>query len=275
MRVVFFSPNYPTEMIHFTRGLKEVGAEIYGVAETPKDALPQSVKHALSGYLQVPRVMDEDDVMDRVSAWMKGKNVDRVLANWEPLTILAARLRVRWGLPGMSVDTVTAFRDKVLMKERVEKAGLRVPKSKRAKTESEIREAAEEIGYPICVKPIAGAGSADTHKVRDSKELSAIFPLIRHVQECSVEEFIEGEEFTFDTVSVDGVPGYENIAQYLPKPIEMRAQQWISPVIITVRDMYQPKLQPGVVLGRNVLKALNMGDGHPARGECASRDWRR
>jgi hypothetical protein len=242
-------------MVQFTRGLAEVGAEVYGVADTPKDALPPLVKKCLAGYLQVPRIMDEDDVMERVSTWLRGKPMDRVLANWEPLTILAARLRERWAMPGMSVDTVRAFRDKQLMKERVKAAGLRVPKSLRVRTESEIRAAAEEIGYPLILKPIAGAGSADTHKVRDASELEVVMQKMRHVQEASC------EEFTYDTVSVDGVPGYENIAQYLPKPIEMRSQQWISPVIITVKDMYQPRLQPGVTLGRNVLKALKMGDG--------------
>ena len=262
MRVVFFAPTYPVEMVQFTRGLAEVGAEVYGVADAPKESLPKVLRDSMHGYLQVPRIMDEDDVMNRVSTWLKGKSIDRVLANWEPLTIMAARLRERWGLPGMSVDTVTAFRDKQIMKERVKAAGLRVPRSMRVRTEAEIRAAAEEIGYPLCLKPIAGAGSADTHKVRDAQELSAVIKLMRHVEEASCEEFIEGEEFTFDTLSVRGVPVYENIAQYLPKPIEMRSQEWISPVIITVKDMYQPRLQPGVTLGRNVLKALNMGEGY-------------
>jgi biotin carboxylase len=262
MRVVFFAPTYPVEMVQFTRGLAEVGAEVYGVADAPKESLPKGLRDSMHGYLQVPRIMDEDDVMNRVSTWLKGKSIDRVLANWEPLTIMAARLRERWGLPGMSVDTVTAFRDKQIMKERVKAAGLRVPRSMRVRTEAEIRAAAEEIGYPLCLKPIAGAGSADTHKVRDAAELSAVIKLMRHVEEASCEEFIEGEEFTFDTLSVRGVPVYENIAQYLPKPIEMRSQEWISPVIITVKDMYQPRLQPGVTLGRNVLKALNMGEGY-------------
>ena len=35
MRVVFLSPAYPPEMIEYTRGLVEVGAEVYGVGDTP------------------------------------------------------------------------------------------------------------------------------------------------------------------------------------------------------------------------------------------------
>ncbi len=261
MRVVFLSPIYPPEMIEYTRGLAEVGATVYGVGDTPKEALPARVKPYLHDYLQVPRIMDEDDVMDRVTEWLRGKTIDRVLSNWEPLVILAARLRERWGMPGMSVDAVRGFRDKKLMKDRVEAAGLRVPRSRRVRTESETRAAAEEIGYPLVLKPISGAGSADTHRVNDAKELELVLPKMRGVAEASCEEYIAGEEFTFDTVSIGGKPAYENVAQYLPKPLEMRTLEWVSPVIITVRDMAQAKLAGGIALGRKVLGALGMGDG--------------
>jgi biotin carboxylase len=261
MRVVFLAPIYPPEMIEYTRGLAEVGAKVFGVGDTPREALPARVKPYLHDYLQVPRIMAEDDVMDRVTAWLRGKSIDRVLANWEPLVILAARLRERWGMPGMSVDAVTGFRDKQLMKERVAAAGLRVPRSRRVRTESETRAAAEEFGYPLIVKPIAGAGSADTYKAESKAELDEILVKMRGVGEASCEEYIDGEEYTFDTVCIGGKPAYENVAQYLPKPIEMRSLEWVSPVIITVRDMKQAKIQGGITLGRKVLSALGMGDG--------------
>ncbi len=79
--------------------------------------------------------------------------------------------------------------------------------------------------------------------------------------EASCEEYVEGEEFTFDTVSIDGKPAFENVAAYLPKPLEARSQEWVSPVIITVRDMDQRRLAAGIELGRKVLTALRMGDG--------------
>ena len=261
MRVLFLAPVYPPEMIEYTRGLAEVGAEVYGVGDTPREALPARVRPYLHDYLQVPRIMDEEDVIERVNAWVRGKSMDRVLSNWEPLVILAARIRDRWKMPGMSEDTVRGFRDKQLMKERVAAAGLRVPRSRRVRTDTEIRAAAEEFGYPLIVKPIAGAGSADTYKAESVAELDVIIQKMKGIPEASCEEYVAGEEFTFDTVCIDGKPAYENVAAYLPKPLEMRSLEWVSPVIITVRDMYQPKLQGGVTLGRKVLSALGMGDG--------------
>ena len=261
MRVVFLAPLYPPEMMQYTRGLAEVGAEVYGVADSPREAIPRQVRPHLTDYLQVPRIMDEDDVLERVTAWIAGKGIDRIVTNWEPLVVLAARLRERHGMPGMSVDVAKGFRDKQLMKERVRAAGLRVPKSRRTRSDDAIREAAEEIGYPMVVKPIDGAGSANTYKVSSRAELEQTLPKMRGVPEIICEEYIDGEEFTFDTVCIGGKPAFENVAAYLPKPLEMRTIQWISPVIITVKEMYQPKLRPGVELGRKVLSALGMDDG--------------
>lgn len=261
MRVVFLSPVYPPEMQQYTRGLAEVGASVFGIGDTPRAHLPRDLRDHLEDYLEVPRIMDEDDVLQRASNWLRGRSVDRVVTNWEPLVLLAARMRERWRVPGMSVDAVRGFRDKQLMKERVAAAGLRVPRSLRARSSGAARHAAEKIGYPLIIKPIAGAGSANTYACRDAAQLEVALAASRHVAEVSVEEYIEGEEHTYDTLCVQGKPVYENVAQYLPKPIEARSEEWISPAIITLRDLSAPKIQKGIELGRGVLAALGMLDG--------------
>jgi len=234
---------------------------VLGVGDTPVAGLPAQVKRYLADYLQVPRILDEDDVVALVTAWLRGREVDRVLANWEVVVLTAARLRERFGVPGMTVDAVRGFRDKQLMKERVAAAGLRVPRAERVRTIADARAAAERIGYPLILKPIAGAGSADTYKVESAAELERVLASMLHVGEASCEEFIDGEEFTFDTVCIAGEPAFINVAQYLPKPLIARTNEWISPVIVTVRDLEQDKLARGIELGRHVLAALGMGDG--------------
>jgi hypothetical protein len=261
MRAVFLSPAYPAEMSQFVRGLAEVGVTVYGVGDTPRDSLPAQVRPYLADYLTVPRMLDEHDVVNRVSDWLRGRAVDRVLTNWEPCVLLAARLRERWGMPGMSVDTVMAFRDKELMKTRLRAAGLRVPKSRRVHTANEVREVAEEIGYPLILKPIGGAGCADTYKVSTAAELEQTLPAIGKLSEASCEEYIDGEELTFDTVCLRGKPVIENVTMYLPKPLEASQQEWVSPMAISIRDLAQPRLAGGIALGRAALDVLGMGDG--------------
>lgn len=261
MDVVFLNPAFPAEMPDFVRGLAEVGARVWGVGDRPAEALPDKARAALTGYLQVPRLLDENDVVHRVVAWLDGRVPDVIEATWEPLVLTAAHLRDVLGVRGMSRDTVLGFRDKQLMKERVAAAGLRVPYSARVSTVDEAREAAERVGYPLIVKPIAGAGSADTFRCDTPEELEAVLTATGHVPVVSVEEFIDGEEFTYDTVCIEGRPAFENVAQYLPRPLVARTNEWISPIIHTFRDLSDRRLAGGVALGRAVLGALGMGSG--------------
>jgi biotin carboxylase len=258
MRVVFLSPRYPPEMRQFTRGLAEVGAEVLGVGDGSPDP---ELRRYLADYLEVPSIMDEDDVIARVHGWLRGRSIDRVLANWEPLVIIAARLRERFGLPGMSVDAVRGFRDKQLMKDRVAAAGLRVPRAQRVRSVADVWSAVEVTGFPAIIKPISGAGSADTYRVESTKDMARVLPHMQHVAEAICEEFIEGEEYTYDTASIDGRPAYESVTRYYPNALEMRSHEWISPIMLSVRDLDQPHIRTGIELGRNVLRTLGMGDG--------------
>jgi len=116
-------------------------------------------------------------------------------------------------------------------------------------------------GFPAIIKPISGAGSADTYKVQSAGDMAKVLPSMQHVAEAICEEFIEGEEYTYDTASIDGVPAYESVTWYVPSALEMRSNEWISPIMLSVRDLDQPHIQRGIELGRDVLRALGMGDG--------------
>jgi biotin carboxylase len=261
MNVIFLSPAYPLEMQDYVRGLAEVGANVIGVGEGPASMLPSKIKRYCSEYIQVSKLFDETSLIEQVCRWSKGKSIDRVESLWEPLTLPAAKIRKQLGIPGMSPQTVLGFRDKSIMKDRIKAAGLRVPHAFRCRTEKQICASVEKLGFPVIIKPIAGAGSADTYRVDDSASLERTIKMIGHVKEVSVEEFIDGREFTYDTVCVNGLPKYENVAEYLPRPLIARSNEWISPIIITLKDLNSNHIQQGISLGRGVLKALNMGDG--------------
>lgn len=270
-RVLFLSPAFPAEMPYFARGLARVGAEVIGLGEAPVPALPEVTRHALADYLQVHRLFDEASVIAEVKRYASRVRIDRVECLWEPGMLLAARLREALGLPGMSVEETIPFRDKEAMKQKLDVAGIRTPRHRRVSTgelggeiaerDAAIRAAVEEIGFPVCIKPIAGAGSADTYRVDDEEALERVLVLTRHVSETSVEEFIEGEEHTFDTICADGRVLYHNVAWYRPPPIIARSEEWISPQTISLRDPDAEGLAPGIAMGRAVLEALGFRTG--------------
>jgi formate-dependent phosphoribosylglycinamide formyltransferase (GAR transformylase) len=261
MRVLMLAPAFPAEMPFFARGLASVGAEVVGLGEQPVETLSAMARQALTDYVEVSSLFDEDGVVAEVRRYTATRPIERVETLWEPLVLLAARLRQELALPGVTVEQAVRFRDKEEMKRVLDAAGLRVPKHSRESTAQGCLEAAERIGYPLIVKPIAGAGSADTYRLSSRAELEAVLPALGHVPTLSVEEYIEGEEYTFDTICAGGRILYYNISWYRPKPLIGRTVEWISPQTVTLRNPDAEGLAAGRRLGVEVLKALGYRDG--------------
>lgn len=261
MYVLMISPGYPQEIPYFTRALAQAGARVLGVSDQPESALPSEAGRHLAAYLQVPSLQDEDAVVEAVRHWASPVRVDKVECLWEPGMLLAARLREALGVEGMTVEETLPFRDKDRMKQVLSAAGVRTPRHARATSAEECREAASRIGFPLILKPIAGAGSADTYRVDDAAQLEETLPRLAHLPEVNVEEFIEGEEFTFDTVCVGGEVAYYSITRYRPHPLIARTNEWVSPQIVMLRDVDAGEYAAGREMGRAVLRALNFQTG--------------
>jgi ATP-grasp domain len=260
VNVVMISPGYPTEMAYFTRALAAAGATVIGLGDQPPPALPEPARDALAHYEHVT-LTDEGGVLAALHGLSQHVSIDQVECLWEPYMVLAARIREVFGLPGLTVEQTLPFRDKERMKQKIDAAGIRTPWHASATTVAGVWEAAERVGYPLIVKPIAGAGSADTYRVDSAQELADVLPSLRHVAEVSVEEFIDGEEFTYDTVCANGAILFENIMWYRPRPLQMRMHEWISPVSIVLRELGVPDLQGGRQMGGEVLPALGFRTG--------------
>ena len=261
MNVLILSPGYPADMPEFTRGLAECGARVYGVGDQPAAALPELVRRSLSEYVQVRSLWDSAQVTAELQSRLKGHQLDRVECLWEPGIMLAAELRRQFGVDGLGIDQARRFRDKEAMKLALDAAGIRTPRHVAASSVAACWEAAEDLGFPIILKPIAGAGSADTYRVDSADQLRAVLPRLRHVPMVSVEEFIDGEEYTFDTITIDGEIAYYNIAWYRPRPLIARSNEWISPQVIALRNVDDPELAGGIEMGFDVIKALEFGTG--------------
>jgi formate-dependent phosphoribosylglycinamide formyltransferase (GAR transformylase) len=259
--VLMISPGYPAEMAQFTRGLAQVGARVVGLGDQPVSALPAVARDALTHHLHVRSLTDGRGAFEAVASVLDHVRFQRVECLWEPYMGLAAELREALGVPGLTAEQTERFRDKELMKQQLDQAGIRTPWHQVATTADGVRTIAERIGYPLIVKPIAGYGSADTYRVDDEGQLEHALPRLRAVPVVSVEEFVDGEEFTYDTICAEGRVLFENIGWYRPRPLVMRQNEWISPVYVALRDLDAPDLRRGREMGRAVLDALGFRDG--------------
>jgi len=258
--IVMLSPGFPLEMAYFTRALTGVGATVIGVGDQPPHAVPAEAREALAHYEHVS-LADEGAVMAALHGLSRHVRIDQVECLWEPYMMLAAHIRASFGLPGMTAEQTLPFRDKERMKQVLDVAGIRTPRHASTSTVAGAWGGAERPGPPPFAHPTPGAGSADTYRVDSAEELDTVLAMVRHVAEVSVEEFVEAEEFTHDTVCAGGEILFENVCWYRPRPLQARSHEWVSPMTVALRDLDDERLQAGRAMGRGVLAALGFKAG--------------
>jgi carbamoylphosphate synthase large subunit len=262
VNIVFVEPAFPSNQREFVRALAEVGATVIGVGERTADALDDQLKSWMTHYHQVPSVIDVDAMTDTVR-WIQDKVwVDRLEATIEAHTLAAAQVRANCTIPGTSVRTAWLCRDKPSMKEALRAVGVPTAASTAADTAAEVQAFADAVGYPLILKPRAGAGAQDTVRVDNPAELDAALARFgeQSVASIAVEEFVEGHEGFYDTVSVDGTASIDFVSHYYPNVLEAMRTRWISPQFVSTNRVDSvAEYQQLRELGARVNEALGIG----------------
>jgi formate-dependent phosphoribosylglycinamide formyltransferase (GAR transformylase) len=262
VNVVFLEPAFPPTQRHFVRALAEVGATVIGIGERHQDALDEQLKSWIAHYHQVPTVVDVGVMTDTVR-WIQDKIwVDRLEATIEAHTLAAAQVRENCTIPGTSVQTAWLCRDKPSMKEALRAAGVPTPASTAAQTAAEVLAFGDAVGYPLILKPRTGAGALDTARVDNRAELDAALGHFggQGVESIAVEEFVEGHEGFYDTLSIDGHAALDFVSHYFPNVLEAMRTRWISPQFISTNRVDSvPDYAQLRELGARVIGALGIG----------------
>lgn len=259
--ILVIQPGFPMEVPYYVRGLARTGARVLGVGDQAVEALPAVAREALTAYLRLDDLWNTEALIGALRRWDVPVRLDRVECLWEAAMETAAVVREAFGLPGLDVEHTAWFRDKYRMRQRLEQAGIRNLRFGKARTKNELIATAERVGYPLIVKPIAGAGSSDTYRLDSPAELARVLPALSAVAEVVVEEFVVGTEFTFDTLCADGRILFHNVLRYTPTMLESRSAEWISPQNMVLRDLDRPEYRQAYRLGEQVLQALEFRTG--------------
>jgi carbamoylphosphate synthase large subunit len=235
MNVVFVEPFFPANQRQFARALAEAGATVIGVGESPPDALDDQLKGWLHHYEQAPSVTDVGAMTEIVRRAQGQLWVDRIEATVEAHTLPTAQVREACGIPGTSVRTAWLCRDKPSMKQALREAGVPTAASAAAASAAEARAFADRAGFPLVLKPRSGAGAADTMRADNAAELEHALGVFgdHGADSIAVEEFIEGHEGFYDTITVDGRVALDFASHYFPNVLEAMRTRWISPQFIS------------------------------------------
>jgi hypothetical protein len=220
------------------------GVQLGLVTSEPADRLPPGLRGALAAHWHVDDALDAEQIAGAVQELgARLGRVERILAILEQLQVPVAQVRERLGIDGMDEATAHNFRDKAQMKAVMGAAGVPCARHRLADSPQAAVGFAEEVGFPLVVKPPAGAGAKSTFRLDNVADLRVWLdsapPSPSRV--ALLEEFLTGDEGSYDSVMVDGQIVWHSISHYLPTPLEVLRNPWIQWMVLMPGEIDGPE----------------------------------
>ena len=263
--VIFAAPFFMDATLRFISGAAKLpGINLSLVSQDPAEKLPPEISVRLAGHWRVDDALDPQQLVDaaRNLEARLGK-AERFIAALEQLQVPLAIAREVLGIEGLSVDAAQNFRDKARMKDVLRDAG--VPCARHALVGD--REAAfafaADVGFPLVVKPPAGAGGKSTWRLDHAGDLEQLLERQPPDPErpALYEEFVHGTEFSYDSVMLGGQLIWHSISRYMPSPLEVLENDWIQWCVMLPRDISGPEFDPIRAAGEAGVRALGLETG--------------
>ena len=256
-------------LLDTTMQFVEAAARLPGVSMAlitcePADRVPPRLRELLAGHWRIDDPLDAGQIAGAVQG-LSGQlgPVQRLLAVLEQLQVPLAQVREHLGVPGMDVVTARNFRDKAQMKTVLRAAGVPCARHRLAGSAADAQSFAAEVGFPLVVKPPAGAGAKSTFRLDDRGDLTAWLDTIPPSPDrpALIEEFLTGEEGSYDSVMVDGQVVWDSVSDYLPAPLEVLRHPWMQWVVRLPRDISGPEYKGIREVAPTALTALGLRNG--------------
>jgi biotin carboxylase len=265
-RVVFVAPYTLDTTLRFSRAAAELSGFHFGlISQEPLERVPEDLRRRVTAFRRVRDALNEDELASAVESigneWQS--KPERLIGVLEQLQVPLARVRERLQIRGMDSGEAANFRDKSRMKDVLRANGLPCAQHLLANDGQSALEFAARAGYPLVVKPPAGAGARNTFRVDERAQLDDYLRSMppNATEPVLLEEFITGQEFSFDTVTLHKKHVFHSISKYTPSPLAVLQTPWIQWCVMLPRRIDGPEFADIFEIGPRALDVLGMVTG--------------
>jgi hypothetical protein len=262
---VFVAPFFAETTLRFVRAAANLpDVQLVLLSQDPLERLPTEIRHKLTAHHRLTDALDAGQIGETVGQLTaSGHRVDRLLGALEELQLPLARVRERFGIEGMGTAAALNFRDKSRMKDVLRAADIPCARHGLAHDADEARRIVDSIGFPLVLKPPAGAAARNTFRVDDATSMEQLLSADppSKAQPVLIEEFIVGREHSFDAVSIGGKLVWHSLTRYTPGPLEVLRQPWVQWTVLLPREVDHPRYDDIRSVGARTLQALGMQTG--------------
>lgn len=260
--VVFVAP-FPIETtMRFVRAVARLSdVRLLGVVHTPPEGEDARLYHDV---VRVTEPLSVRDVLEGVEVLRRRHGEPyRIVGILEPLMVQLAEARRRYGVDGTKPEVAELFRDKNRMKDALRAAGLPVARHRLVTSDADARAFAEEVGFPMVLKPPAGMGAKATFRVSSLESLLRAVSGMRVSEDSPVlaEEMLRGQEHSLETITLGGQPRAFSVSDYLPSCLEVLENAWIQWACVLPREQDTPAYDAGRAMATKAIQALGLDYG--------------
>lgn len=219
MDFLYLSPEFPPNYANFVLKLDEMNVNVWGIGEADFYFMPEKLRSALKWYVRA-NLSSQAEVENALENLLIVKtslgfspNFDLVESHNEQWLQLEGFINHKLGIDGIQPKDVSRLKKKSVMKKLFQESGLPVARGERIRDFHHGLRLADDLGYPLILKPDEGVGAGGIHKVIDEAHLRHLLAEIKG--DYLMEEFIDAKIVTFDGL-VDGNGGilFENSLIY-------------------------------------------------------------
>jgi formate-dependent phosphoribosylglycinamide formyltransferase (GAR transformylase) len=263
--VIFAAPWFTDNAHRFIEAtVGQPGVRVAVISQEPQEHLAGHLRDRIAAHWKVEDIFDPGQLAHAAGTLSSHFGpIHRFYGAYEQLQVPLAEARELLGVEGMSAEAARNFRDKSRMKDVLRAAGVPCARHSLAHDEAEGWGFAEEVGYPLVLKPPAGAGAQATFRVDDAGAFGEALRISAPSPEHPVliEEFITGEEHSLETISVGGRAVWHSLTHYYPTPLEVLRNPWIQWCLLLPREIDGPQYDDIRRAAGAALEALGMDTG--------------
>ncbi len=265
VNAVFVAPFFATTTLRFIDAAASVPHVRLGlISQDPEHRLPAEIRDKLAAHYRVEDGLATGPLREALESMRRVLgSVDRLIGTLEQLQVPLGELRDSMHIPGLGAGAARNFRDKSRMKTVLQQAGLPCARHRLVSDPSGAVDFASEVGFPVIVKPPDGAGAQGTFRIDDEQALRSCLDSMppSSSRPLLLEEFIEGEEHSFDSVVLNGELVWHSVNDYYPAPIEVLRHPWIQWSVLSPQNVDDPRYARILEIAGPALATLGLDNG--------------
>lgn len=249
----------------FMRECKEQGARV--ILVTKEKILHEDwPRESLDDIIALPNDAGPELYIYVVSQLGRPQKIDRVIALEEFDVVTAGLIREHLSIDGMTSAEARVFRDKLLMRVRAGRAGIKVPDFVHVLNYDELRDYMSRVPAPWVMKPRSDVSAIGIKKLEDSEQVWRAIDALdarENLRERSpyylLERYVAGDVFHVDSLVSDGKVVFAGASAYGRPPMDVTHQGgvFISRTVRRGSEVERKLLR----LNRKLIAALGLVQG--------------